>query len=69
LLSLLLAVALPAAVKLTPAEWRLVTNWIDTHCQCYGSDWGRRHLQYAGLPDVRPTPSFDQARGQAAPAK
>ena len=55
------------AVKLTPEELLKVTTWIDTNCQYYGSYWGRRHLRYAGQPDFRPTPTFDQARSMSAP--
>jgi len=44
-----------------------VTNWVDTNCQYYGSWWGRRNLQYKGLPDFRPAQTFGMATSNINP--
>jgi hypothetical protein len=54
-------------LRLSLAERVKVSTWVDTNCQYYGSYWGRRHLQYAALPDFRPPPTFDQARCLSEP--
>ncbi len=54
-------------VRLSAAELSRVSTWVDTNCQYYGSYWGRRNLQYATLPDFRPTVTFDEARSPINP--
>jgi hypothetical protein len=48
-------------INLTPEELLKVTNWVDTNCQYYGSYWGRRNLEYKGMPDFRPLQTFEMA--------
>ena len=55
-------------IHLSLAEQVRVTTWVDTNCQYYGSYWGRRNLDHAGLPDFRPVPTFDEARCLTKPA-
>jgi hypothetical protein len=54
-------------VHLSQEELIRVANWVDTNAQYYGSYWGRRHLQYKGAPDFRPTPTFETARRSTPP--
>jgi hypothetical protein len=54
-------------VTLTREELLKVTNWVDTNCQYYGSWWGRRNLQYKGLPDFRPIQTFGMATSNTNP--
>ena len=56
-------------IQLTPAELVRITTWIDTNCQYYGSYWGRRNLDHAGLPDYRPVPTFEEARCLTKPGE
>jgi hypothetical protein len=56
-------------IQLSEAERVRITTWVDTNCQYYGSYWGRRNLDHAGLPDYRPAPTFDEARCLTNPAE
>jgi hypothetical protein len=54
-------------INLAPEELIKVTNWVDTNCQYYGSYWGRRNLQYKGMPDFRPLQTFEMATSNINP--
>jgi hypothetical protein len=50
-------------VQLTAAEWARLITWVDANAPYYGSYFGRRNLIYRDLPDFRPAPTLDSARG------
>jgi hypothetical protein len=50
-------------VQLSTAEWVRLITWVDTNGPFYGSYFGRRNLIYQHLPDFRPLPTLDSARG------
>jgi len=54
-------------INLAPEELLKVTNWVDTNGQYYGSYWGRRNLQYKGMPDFRPVQTFDMSISKINP--
>jgi len=54
-------------INLAPEELLKVTNWVDTNGQYYGSYWGRRSLQYKGMPDFRPLQTFEMATSNINP--
>ena len=53
-------------VRLSAAEWARLVTWVDANGPYYGSYFGRRNLKYRDLPDFRPVPTLDSARGVAA---
>lgn len=55
------------ASQLKDEELLLLSNWIDTNCQYYGSYWGRRDLRYKDVPNFRRAPTFEEARSSRAP--
>lgn len=50
-------------VQLSAAEWLRLVTWVDANAPYYGSYFGRRNLIYRDLPDFRPAPTLDSARG------
>ncbi|MDZ7616695.1 MAG: hypothetical protein U1E05_06805 [Patescibacteria group bacterium] len=50
-------------VQLSDAEWVRLITWVDANGPYYGSYFGRRNLTYSDLPDFRPAPTLDAARG------
>ena len=51
-------------VQLSEAEWVRLVTWVDTNGPYYGSYFGRRNLVYRNLPDFRPLPTLEAARGR-----
>lgn len=61
---------------LTPTELQILSRWVDTNYQFYGSYFGRQHPQWVGADpanpaydpaDFRRRPTFDEAIGFYAP--
>ena len=50
-------------VKLSEPEWVRLITWVDANGPYYGSYFGRRNLKYKDLPDFRPVPTLESARG------
>lgn len=50
-------------VELTESEWVRLITWVDANGPYYGSYFGRRNLIYRDLPDFRPEPTLEAARG------
>ncbi|MHB8954313.1 MAG: HzsA-related protein [Pirellulaceae bacterium] len=50
-------------VRLCEAEWVRLITWVDANGPFYGSYFGRRNVMYRDLPDFRPIPTLDSARG------
>ncbi len=50
-------------VELSEAEWGRLITWVDANGPYYGSYFGRRNLKYRNLPDFRPIPTLESARG------
>ncbi len=50
-------------VKMSPAEFLKITNWVDTNGQYYGMYWGRKQLQHKDHPNFRPVPTWESAIG------
>jgi len=55
-------------VKLTPAEYLCLVNWLDTSCQYYPSYWGQKNLQHRDSPFFRPKIAFEEALSPEWPA-
>jgi len=54
-------------VKMTPAEFLKITNWVDTNGQFFGMYWGRKNLVHKHHPNFRPTPVFESAVSRTSP--
>ncbi|OGV70383.1 MAG: hypothetical protein A2283_14080 [Lentisphaerae bacterium RIFOXYA12_FULL_48_11] len=54
-------------VKLSKEELVRLVTWADANAPYYGSYFGRRNLRYKDLPDFRPVPTLDSARGIPPP--
>jgi len=54
-------------VKLSKEEMVRLVTWADANAPYYGSYFGRRNLRYKDLPDFRPAPTLDSARGIPPP--
>jgi hypothetical protein len=55
-------------VRLSEKDWARLVTWVDANGPYYGSYFGRRNLTYKDLPDFRPVPTIDSARGHCRPA-
>jgi len=54
-------------IHLKAEELLLITNWIDTNCQYYGSYYGKRNLSYKDEEDFRTEYRYDEAISPVAP--
>jgi hypothetical protein len=54
-------------VKLSQEEIVKLITWADANGPYYGTYFGRRNLKYKDLPDFRPVPTLDSARGIPPP--
>ncbi len=52
---------------LTAAELMVLSRWIDSNYQFYGSYYGRHHGHWASAEDFRRKPTFDEAVSKCAP--
>jgi hypothetical protein len=50
-------------IRLSEEEWTRLVTWVDANGPYYGSYFGRRNLTYKDLPDFRPIPTIESARG------